>query len=135
MEAAVVLTVFLGVLFALFDVALASARSNALSESACRAARTAIVRGAKSPSAVRLGPAAWSGTAASNHAVSRAIEPLLITMPHNQVQVRLTWPDGGNAIGQRVRVEVSYQQRNSVPFVFGSAPWPLHASSTMRIVH
>jgi len=134
-EAAVVLTTFLVVLFALFDVAVASARSNALSESACRAARTAIVRGKKSPAASRLGPTAWSGTAAGSHVISQAIRPLLITMPPGQVQVRLTWPDGGNAIGQRVRVEVSYRQQNSVPFVFGSAPWPLHASSTMRIVH
>ena len=134
-EAAVVLTTFLVVLFALFDVALASARSNALSESACRAARAAIVRGGKSPTSSRLGPSTWSGTAASNHVVTQAIRPLLITMPPGQVQVRLTWPDGGNAVGQRVRVEVSYQQQNSVPFVFGSTPWPLQASSTMRIVH
>lgn len=134
-EGALVLSIFLGVLMAMFDISLAAARSNALTECARRAGRQAIVCGKRSPIGQQWGPAAWQGTAADAHPVASTIRPLLVTMPPAQVQIRLSWPDGGIDTGQRVRVELSYSQQPTIPFVLGSGAWSLTTTTMMRVVH
>lgn len=135
-EAAIVLPVFLTFLFALLDLSLAVSRYNSLSECARRSARAAIVRGERSVSPqTPLGPAAWTGTAADDHPLVDEIRPLLVTMPPAEVAARCEWPDGGNRLGQRVRVELRYEHPSLLASLFGSEPWTLSATSTMRIVH
>jgi Flp pilus assembly protein TadG len=134
-EATIVLAALLMILFAMLDLCLAAARSNALSECVRRAGRLAIISGEKSPTSKKLGPTSWTGTAADNHAIANAIRPLLLSMKPSSVQVTVTWPDGGNRLGQRVYVTLNYQQRPLTPVVFGTTPWQLTASSTMRVVH
>jgi len=134
-EGAIVLSVFLAVLMAMLDVSLAAARYNALSECVRRAGRMAIVRGERSPASKQFGPATWEGTAADTHAVTPSLRPLLIAMPAGSVHIKMSWPDGGNEVGKRVRVELSYSQKPTVPFLLGTEPWNLTAASTMRIVH
>lgn len=134
-EGAIVLSVFLVVLMTMLDVSLAAARYNALSECVRRAGRMAIVRGERSPASRQFGPATWEGTAQDSHAVTSPLRPLLIAMPSDKVQIRMTWPDGGNKVGQRVRIELSYSQKPTVPVLLGTKPWTLTAATTMRIVH
>lgn len=135
-EAAIVLPVFLTFLFAMLDLSLAVSRYNSLSECARRAARAAIVRGERSAAPLTpLGPAAWAGTAADEHPLAEEVRPLLVTMPPAQVAMRCEWPDGGHRIGQRVRVELSFEHPTLFASLFGNGPWSLSATSTMRIVH
>lgn len=134
-EGAIVLSVFLIVLLAMLDVSLAAARYNALSECARRAGRMAIVRGERSPASRQFGPATWEGTAKDTHAVTSPLRPLLVAMPSDQVHIKMTWPDGGNKVGQRVRIELTYSQKPTVPVLLGSKPWKLTSATTMRIVH
>lgn len=134
-EGAIVLSVFLVVLMTMLDVSLASARYNALSECVRRTGRMAIVRGERSPASKQFGPTTWEGTAKDTHAVTSPLRSLLITMPADKVHIRMTWPDGGNKVGQRVRIELTYSQKPTVPVLLGSTPWKLTAATTMRIVH
>ena len=134
-EGAIVLSIFLGVLMATLDIGLAAARTNALTECARRAGRRAIVCGKLSPASQQWGPAGWQGTAADSHPVATAIRPLLVTMRPSDVRIQLNWPDGGIEAGQRVRVELSYSHRPTVPYVLVSGTWNLTAATTMRVVH
>ena len=134
-EGAIVLSIFLAVLMAMFDLSPAAARNNALTECARRAGRQAIVCGQRSPASRQWGPVSWQGTADDSHPVASVIRPLLVAMPAEEVEIRLSWPDGGNETGQRVRVELRYSQRPTVPFLLGTGPWNLAAITTMRVVH
>ncbi len=134
-EGAIVLSIFLGVLMTILDLSLAAARNNALTECVRRAGRQAIVCGQRSPASQRWGPVSWEGTAADSHPVASVVRPLLVAMPPEDVQIRMTWPDGGIETGHRVRVELRYSQQPTVPFLRGSGPWNLVATTTMRVVH
>lgn len=129
------LAVFLSALFAMFDLGLAVLRYNTLSECSRRAARVAIVRGEKAPETARLGHETWMGTAADAHSLPDHVRPLLVSMSPEDVQFSAQWPDGGNQIGQRVRIELAYRHEPLLPQLFGTSGWELRASSTMRIVH
>jgi Flp pilus assembly protein TadG len=134
-EGAFVLGLLMVVLFTSFDLGLAIIRQNALNEAARRLARQAIVHGnSAAPALATWGPSSVNTTAA-NTTYSSIVGPVLITMPPNQVQLKLDWPDNESRTGKRVRITATYRHEPIMPFVLGSTPIPLSASSTMRIEH
>jgi len=135
-EGAIVLAVFLTIVFALFDLGLAVLRENALAEAARRLAREAIVHGALSePQRNAWGPAGYTGTAADDSEIADAIRPALITMNPADVSIDLNWPDDDNRTGDRVSVVVQCDHRTILPRVFGASTLELRGESTMRIEH
>jgi Flp pilus assembly protein TadG len=106
-EGAVVLALLLTLLLFTLDVGLAVLRYNGLSTAVRALARNAIVRGRlSSPEATSWGPAAAVGTAA-DEAYAVTLQHLA-TMKPADVRVEITWPDGGNSEGDRVRAKLSY---------------------------
>ncbi|MFO1092919.1 MAG: TadE family protein [Planctomycetaceae bacterium] len=136
LEGVIVLTVFLTMVFALFDLGLAALRQNALAEGARRLAREAIVHGdLAGPQRTSWGPAQFTGTAADASEIGRAIRPALVTLNPADVQVQITWPDNDNSSGDRVSIRVACAHRTILPRLFGSSTLQLRAESTMRIDH
>lgn len=136
LEGVIVLSVFLTMVFALFDLGLAALRQNALAEGARRLAREAIVHGELAgPLRTSWGPAQFTGTAADNSEIGRAVRPALVTLNPADVQVQITWPDNDNRSGDRVAVRVVCAHRTILPRLFGSSTLQLRAESTMRIDH
>ena len=136
-ETAIVLPVALLVLFVILDLGLASLRYNTLAEAARRLARAAVMRGDETPSEIGSdwGPEPIIATAADAIDPALTIHPLLPTMPPDEVSIRMTWPDGDNKSGNRVRVELKYEHEPLVP---GFTPWgaiELESTSQMRIVN
>ena len=136
-ETAIVLPVALLVLFVILDLGLASLRYNTLAEAARRLARAAVMRGDETPSEIGgdWGPEPIIATAADAIDPAVTIHPLLPTMPPDGVSIRMTWPDGDNKSGNRVRVELKYEHEPLVP---GFTPWgaiELESTSQMRIVN
>lgn len=135
-EGAIVILSFLTLILGLLDFSLAVLNHNNLTAVAGRLGRAAIVHGNKSgPQLNPWGPASFTGTAASAGEIPATVRPYLATMPAAQVQIRVEWPDGGNAIGQRVMTTVSYQQQLISTQLFGISSWTQHAVSIMRIQH
>lgn len=136
-ETAIVLPVALLVLFVILDLGLASLRYNTLAEAARRLARAAVMRGDETPSEIGSdwGPEPIIATAADAIDPAVTIHPLLPTMHPDGVSIRMTWPDGDNKSGNRVRVELKYEHEPLVP---GFTPWgaiELESTSQMRIVN
>ena len=135
-ESSIVLTVFLVIIFAMFDLGLAVMRENTLAEAARRLARAAAVHGEKAaPERSTWGPARHTATAAVDSEIAATIRGSLVTLDPASVQIDITWPDGENRVGDRVTVAVTYQHHTTLPFLFGSGPLELCGESTMRIEH
>jgi hypothetical protein len=130
-EAALILPFVMLCLLVLLDFGLAVARSNSLSDCARRAARQLILNGAQS--ANPIGPAAWTGSLAESHPVADELRPHLLCMPAADVELRLTWPQGGCAAGQPVQVELAFDHRPILTTAFGE--FALKAKSSMLVVH
>ena len=132
-ETALVLVLFLILVFAMIDLGIMVARSQALSEAARSGARSAIVRGelANSP----LGPSAMSGVASDNNAIAIAVRSHLMLMDPENVNVNVTWPDGSNKINKRVHVTLNADFTPITTFIFGSPTWTLSGDSEMHIAH
>jgi hypothetical protein len=136
LEGTIVLTVFLVIIFAMFDLGLAVMRQNSLAESARRLARTAIVHGdLATPEYTSWGPLQYSGTADDDHEIADAVRTGLITMNPGDVTIEVTWPDGDNRSGDRVIVSLEYPHRTILPSLFGGSSLNLRAESTMRVEH
>jgi hypothetical protein len=135
----VIILAFLTFVFGMLDLSLALLRTNLLSEASRRGARLAIVHGQMAPAGTDGGP--WGPTtinvAASTSGVPIVddIKPMLVGMDPSQVTIKVEWLDGGNAVGQRVRVTVSGSYQPMMTFIFGNPSIPLSASSTMPIAH
>jgi hypothetical protein len=135
-EAAIVMSVFLLILLGSIDLALVVLRDNTLADAARQLARTAIVRGERAEAiATPWGPEAYTGTAGDDTAYAAVIRPILVTLDPETVQIRLDWPDGGNADGDRVEVTLSTEHHSLLPSLVGAEPYRLHATSTMPIEH
>jgi hypothetical protein len=136
LEGTIVLTVFLLIIFAMFDLGLAVMRQNSLAESARRLARTAIVHGdLATPEYTSWGPLQYSATADDDHEIANAVRTGLITMNPADVAIEVTWPDGDNRSGDRVIVSLEYPHRTILPSLFGGSSLNLRAESTMRVEH
>ncbi|HUQ68630.1 MAG TPA: hypothetical protein VM165_03845 [Planctomycetaceae bacterium] len=136
MEGAVVLGVFLTLLLGSLDLALAVLRSNALAEAARRLTRAAIVRGEDSADLFTpWGPTICEAGANDGSDYAVCIRDALVVAKLSEVKYRLEWPDGGNAAGDRVQATITSKYAPIIPSLFGSAPYNLQATSTMRIEH
>jgi Flp pilus assembly protein TadG len=134
-ETAIVLMVFLVLVFGMLDLGIMVARSHALSQAARSGARAAIVRGEYAATLGSLGPSGLTTTAADSDGVSQAVRNQLVTMTPSSVNVNVTWPDGNNQVGSRVRVVVNADFTPIMTFIFGSPTWTLSGSSEMLIAH
>lgn len=135
-EAALVMGVFLLILLGSVDLALVVLRDNTLADAARQLARTAIVRGELAdPVATPWGPEAYTGTADEDTEYAAAIRQMLVTLDPEAVQIRLSWPDGTNAYGDRVEATVSTEHRPLLSSLFGAEPYRIAATSTMTIEH
>ncbi len=138
---AIVLMVFLTLIFGMLDLGIAVLRYHQLAQAARLGAREAIVHGSL---ATELG--AWGpGTSYGNylgpasdppaHPVVAAIQPSLVGFDLTQVQVDAQWLGGNDPRqGHRVRVTVSAPYQPIMLFIF-STSFTLSASSTMAIAH
>ncbi len=135
-EGAVVIGVFLVVLFGMLDVGMAVLRQNTLSEGVRRLARAAIVHGSIArDTSTAWGPATLSGLASDGSGPAATIQPILIAMDASRVTFMLEWLDGDTQPDHRVRATLTYEHVPMVPLILGTAPINLSASSTMRIAH
>jgi Flp pilus assembly protein TadG len=135
-ETALVLPVFLFIIFAALDLSLAVFRYNSLSAAARRLARQAIVHGAlAAPQHTTWGPAKLTGTGADSSQPAQAIQPYLFTFNPASVQVQINWLDSDTQPDDRVQVTLTYPQTSLVGSLFGYGTLNLQAASTMRILH
>jgi hypothetical protein len=142
-EAGIVIPVFLTLVLGAMDLGVGVLRYNTLSQAARQGARQAIIHGELAPRSWHGGP--WGpntiscsvATPAGNNAywVVDAASPVLVNCPPSRTRIRVEWPDGGNAVGDRVRFTVTTDYQPILAFVFGAPAIPLSASSTMPIAH
>lgn len=135
-ECAVVLSVWLLVVFATFDLTLATFRYNTLSEAARRVARQAVVRGSMSEvEAESWGPEPYLGNAADDDPIAEMARTILPTMDPADVTISLEWLDAGNEPDHRVRVNLQYVHQPLIPFQAFANEFALRGDSVMRISH
>lgn len=135
-ETAIVLAVFLVLVFGMLELGIAVFRYHVVSQGARQGARQAIVRGELAPPELsEWGPAEYGpqfGSADDEIAV--AIRPYLTGLDLDRTTIQLSWPDGNTRIGSRVRVTVNTTHEPFVTFLFTTG-WTLTGDSTMRIAH
>jgi len=135
-ETAVVLTVLLTLIFGTLDLALAVRQYNAVADAARQVTREAIVRGEYAgPRKSPWGPTTYVGTAADDHDISRAVLAAIVGMEPSDVNIKVEWPDGTNAIGKRVRCTVSTTYQPIITRLALTTDVPLTATSTTLIAH
>ena len=136
LECAIALPALLLLLFAILDLGLATMRSNSLAEAARRIARAAVIHGSEAPAIIGTwGPGEFNGTAADGASVVGPAREMLLTMRVEEVSIRVTWPDSGNAPRDRVHVEIKYTHKPLVPGLSSWGPLNLRSFATMRIVN
>ncbi len=137
-EAAVVLPTFFILVFGMLDLSIALLRNELLSEAARAGARTAIIHGQV---AGLNGGTSWGPSAISVYAnnsstpIAAAVSPYLVGFNLATTKVQVQWPDGGNAVQQRVQVTVSASYQPIMTSLFGKTALNLSATSTMPIAH
>jgi hypothetical protein len=135
-ESVFALSVSLTLILGMLDLSLAELQDNLLSEAARRLARAAALHGALGPPQVTAwGPTSIATNAGDGSAYAAIITPILATMTPANVQVSLAWPDGGNTLGQRVQVVLTYTHHSVIPLNIYGASLQLQAESTMLIQH
>jgi hypothetical protein len=135
-ETALVLPVFLFIIFAALDLSLAVFRYNSLSAAARRLAREAIVHGALAPPQhATWGPSRVAATGSDSSEPAQAIRPYLATFDPAVVQLQIDWLDGDTQPDHRVRASLTYPQTSIVGGLFGYGTISLQGTSTMRILH
>lgn len=135
-ETAIISSVFLLLILGTFDLGLATYRFNTLSQAARQGARKAIVRGKLAPPAMTAwGPATYNGTAGDGSVYAQAVSPMLVGFVLNDVTIKVEWPDGDNALQQRVRYTVTTTYRPLLTSVFSNSSYTQSAASTMPIAH
>lgn len=134
-ETAIVLMIFLVLIFGMLDLGIMVARQQMLAQAARSGARAAIVRGEYADLLGPMGPTAITGYASDSHAVAAAARPHLLLMTPSSVRLNVSWPDGSNEFDQRVRVSTSADFTPLITFLFGSPTWTLTGTSEMHIAH
>jgi Flp pilus assembly protein TadG len=130
-----ILMLFLTLVLAMIDLGIMTTRSQALAHAARSGARAAIVRGEFADTLGTLGPSAYSGTANDSQPVAQAVRAQLVAMNPANVRVNVTWPDGSNEFGKRVRVTASADFTPIMTFIFGHPTWTLTGASEMTVAH
>jgi Flp pilus assembly protein TadG len=135
-EGAIVLSVFLLILFGMLDLGLLVLDYNTLSEASRRLARQAIVHGQMAAPAMTVwGPATVTGTAADGTDYATALSPELATFNLSNVTYSIEWPAGTNRPDDPVQVTVTYQYPPIIPYLLGSATVPIRAVTNMAVQH
>jgi len=135
-EGAIVLSVFLLILFGMLDLGLLLLDYNTLCEATRRLARTAIVHGQMAaPAQTFWGPEAVSGTAADGTEYATALSPELATFNLSNVNYSIQWPAGTNRPDDPVQVTVTYQYPPIIPYLLGSQTVPIQAVTKMSVQH
>lgn len=136
LECALVLPIFLLIIFASLDLGLAVFRYNALSAAARHLARESALHGALAPpQRTTWGPARLTATGADASEPSQVIQRYLATFNPAAVQVQINWLDGDTQPDDRVQATVNYAQTSLLGSMFGYGTLNLQATSTMRILH
>ena len=155
-EAAVMSTLFLTLVFGMLSLGGALFRNHVAWEAARQGARAAIVHGRLSrlysttnawgpPPSYDPAPTSRSLYSSSTSCTMQAddpsdelaatIRPYLAGLDPSSVTILIQWPDGDNAPGNRVAVTVIAPYRTITPFIFGDQTITLVGSSTMTIAH
>jgi hypothetical protein len=134
-ETAIVVTVFLILVFGILDFGLGVLRYHLLDQLARQCARQAIVHGSMADRLGTWGPASYSGTGADSHPIVQSVQSSLIGLEPSDVQIQVQWVDGSNDVEQLVRVTASAPYQPIVTFIIGSPTFTLRASSAMPIAH
>jgi Flp pilus assembly protein TadG len=135
-EAAVVLSVFLLILFVMIDLALMVLDYNLLCDGAQQLCRQAMIHGSKSsPQETMWGPTAVNGNAGDGSQYSKSFLQDLPTMTLAKVYYKLQWSNGTNQPDDPVQATLSYQYSPMIPFVLGNQPIALEAVCTMPVDH
>jgi Flp pilus assembly protein TadG len=137
-EAAIVIFVFLILVFGMMDLGIGVARNNALSQAARQGVRQALVHGRLAPSGWNGG--AWGSTAldiyaSADHPVANVVRPMLSGSDPSTTNIHIEWPDGSNEVGKQVRVTLATTYTPMLFYLFGGATLNLNASATMPIAH
>lgn len=137
-EAAVILTIFLLLIFGIIDLGRGVFRFNQLSQAARHGVRQAIVHGQFAPAGWNGGP--WGPSAIDVPATAigipivDAVKPMLMNCDLDNTRIQVTWLDGSNEVEKRVRVTITSPFQPVVVSFFGGA-FNLSAASTMPIAH
>jgi len=135
-EGAIVLSVFLLILFGMLDLGLLVLDYNTLSEAARRLARQAIVHGQMAAPAQSVwGPATVNGTAADGTEYATALSRELATFNLSKVNYSIEWPVGTNRPDDPVIVTVTFQYPPIIPYLLGSQTIPIRAVTNMSVQH
>jgi hypothetical protein len=135
-EGAIVLSVFLLVCCAVFDLGLATFRYNTLGAAARRIGREATIRGVHAaPERATWGPSEYVGAADDASEYATIASTMLPTMPRGEVQIQITWLDGDNEEGSRVRVRMAYEHEPFLPFLTLGESLPLQAETSVQIAN
>jgi Flp pilus assembly protein TadG len=155
-EAAIVTSVFVTLIFGMIDLGIALFHQHVTSEAARQGARQAIIHGYRAASGTTMN--AWGPTppylpALAGHSLyagstratvpasdpadelAATIAPYLVGLDPSSVTITIQWPDGNNDIGNRVTVSVRTSYQRPVAFLFGDRPIVIGGSSTMTIMH
>ncbi|WP_166819651.1 TadE/TadG family type IV pilus assembly protein [Thalassoroseus pseudoceratinae] len=135
-ESAFVANVLFLTLFTMADLAIGVLHSNSLSESARRLARFVAVSGALSePEQSALGPELYQGNAADDSVIGEQVRRTLTIPDLQNVSVQIEWSDGGNQVGDRIRVSLNYPYQSIIPALVSVDQINLSASSSTTIRH
>jgi Flp pilus assembly protein TadG len=134
LESALVLGTLSLLLLGLLELTIILLNQTSMAEGARRIARTAIVRGDRSPTTA-WGPAKLTLKGNDNHEAAEKLREILCAVPAGEVDVEIEWLDGDNTAGDRVRVTVQHTHRPIVPAWGWNTGLVLRGSSTMRIAH
>lgn len=135
-EGALVVSVFLFILFGMLDLGLLVLQYNMLTEGTRHLARSAMVHGAKASSgATAWGPAIVTGNAADGSQYAKVLQQELGTAHSADINFTVDWPAGTNDPDDPVQVKLSYSYQPLIPFLFGSGQIALQSISKVRIAH
>jgi Flp pilus assembly protein TadG len=135
-ELAIVLMVFLTIIFGMMELSIAVFRYHVTSQAARQAARIAIVHGEFAPpEQTTWGPSQFGPTTLDTDSeIPNAVRRYITGLDPAQTTLTLEWPDGNSRVESKVRATVQTQYSPFITFLFTS-DFTLTAQSTMQIAH
>ena len=135
-ESAIISNLLFLTLFTMADFGLGVLHYNSLSESARRLARFVALSGAKAePQRQSLGSETYIGNGADETVIGAELRRVLTVTDVQNIVVEVEWPDGGNLVGNKVQVTLTYPYRSIVQSLMGSTQCVLSARSITTIRH
>ena len=137
-EMALVIMVFLTLVFGMLELAIAIFQYHVVSQTARHGARLAIVRGEMAQPLGEWDPSVlgnpYTATLSDNAAIPNAVRQYSSGIDPQQSTVRVAWPDGNHELESPVQVRVTTVHQPFVTFLFTSN-WTFVGQSTMPIAH